>query len=784
MIFWSILAKSYAFVLGPAHWGWAWGLWAVSVLIDAWVLRNPSESATGGRRGILWREVLWLNVGAGIVGWTVGEATAYAAMRWKDGLPGAATLAALLLRGLGLPVAAATRDLHLTTMAGPLRFTASVDGLGLWLPAWVGAIGAVFLFQSAATWRAVGRKLGWIIATLTAATLIRLVMSVALFVALCDFVGYETEELPVAPFVKPGGVALLFLPVLLLCGPLFARVLRRTGSEPAAPGARLWFPVWGLGMLLFPLMLIAFWEPQGRVKSGKVLINTYHTQWSRTDRPYDREWYGADSGYNYACLKRWFEAFYEVQELKGRIQAADLEGVSVLLVYIPDRPFNEEEKRLIVEFVRRGGGLFLIGDHTNVFGSTSHLNELSEPFGFLFRDDVLFDLDEDFFQLLDVPRFRSSFLHGMSFFKFRGPASIEPTSLWTRSVMHLDHAKGLRAIYSVNNFYPPPHDDPGMTTGRFCVSAASRFGEGRVVAFGDSTIFSNFEIFYPGKYEYLLNAVHWLNHRDHPLGTFLRRCALLGAVLLVLGSLGRAPNPRQALCAMMVVLVAFQAARSVVLLGEDVRASFPMPVRPLRALFFAADADDPTYVLRAFVSQAPYDQRYDVLVQWALRTGVFSAFCVTKPEAPPGLYEHLQQSPQVEIALGLIVRGPEQLSLLRQLMLGPGAKATRLMLFFSRTLEWKTVAAILEETGILTRPDSLALAQAAGPAAEVVLNDSGRRVALAFSAERFSDQVMGFSEKVVPDANQRALFDRLFGVYDALFAPTPMTITNTLEGLP
>ena len=37
---------------------------------------------------------------------------------------------------------------------------------------------------------------------------------------------------------------------------------------------------------------------------------------------------------------------------------------------------------MVHEFVRGGGGLLLIGDHTNVFGSTSHLNEICEPLRF------------------------------------------------------------------------------------------------------------------------------------------------------------------------------------------------------------------------------------------------------------------------------------------------------------------------------------------------------------------------------------------------------------------
>jgi hypothetical protein len=767
MIFLSILAKTYAFVLGPVHLAFSLACWAAGLAADVVFFRRRHLSRER-RNGIVVRDVLLMNLGVLLVGCAVQEAFTYAAMRWKEGLPVLSSLAACLLRAIGLPAASFRGDLYVTTMSGSLSFAVSLDNLGLWIPACVASFYGVYLLLTAATLRAVLRSLGWIIGIMIIVALVRMVVATGLFLALCDFVSYETEELPVAPFVKPAMIAWMFLPFLLASWPLLTRVLPRS-AERSVASLRSSFCAWALGPVFLLLLLTAFWEPKGRMKSGKVLINTYHTQWSRTDRPYDRDWYGADSGYNYACLKRWFEVFYDVRELKARIQASDLEGVSVLIVYLPDRPFTEEERRLIVEFVRRGGGLFVIGDHTNVFGSTSHLNDLCAAFGFVFRDDVLFDQEEDFFQRLDVPRLRSSFLHGMDFFKFRGAASIQATSFSTRPVICLDNTKSLRAIYSVNNFYPPPHDHPSMKTGRFCTSVASRFGQGRVVAFGDSTSFSNFEIFYPGKYEYLLNAVHWLNHSDRLLGTFARRCGLLVACLLLAWLLFRVPHPRRWLHACVVALLAFYLARFIGLAAEHVRADFPAPLRPTQALFFASEPDDPVYVLRAFTSQASYDQRYEVFIQWILRTGAFSGFYVTGPGYRNELYAHLCQDPKAKIGLALIVRGPQQLGLLKELMKGPGAKTQRLLLAFSKQLDWETVAKTLYDSGIVSRMDALEKVKAAWPAGEVILEEGKRRLLLVFSAERFSDQAMGFSEKVTPNDAQRALFGQEFSLVDRLF---------------
>jgi len=64
----------------------------------------------------------------------------------------------------------------------------------------------------------------------------------------------------------------------------------------------------------------------------------------------------------------------------------------------------------------------------------------------------------------------------------------------------------------------------------------THLGAGRVAAFTDSTIFSNFATFEPGKAELMLGMLEWLNHRNspYPLRLFL---IVLGLPLLAFGLL-------------------------------------------------------------------------------------------------------------------------------------------------------------------------------------------------------------------------------------------------------
>ena len=762
MIFLSILAKTFALALMQLHPWLAAGLWLAGAGADLQVTRK----AAGHRR--LLGSVAWLQVAALVIGWMSAAAADYAAMRWKEGIPVFATFIDGFLSLTGLSVGSRGGHVLLTTMAGPLEFSASIDGMGLKVPFLFLAVALVWLLWSETPLRELPRKLGMIAGILLAAAIVRMGCVVLLATGLFEFVGYESEELPYRPFMDEAAAVWIYLPFLLAGGILVGRFL----SAPLFPDRpRSGVPKvlgWGGALLMLLLAGLIFWEPEGTPKAGKLVISSYHSQWSRSDRPYDREWYGADSGYNYACLKRLFEVFYPVVDATGPLTAADLDGASTLMVYDADRRFTKEEIDLVHEFVRGGGGLFLIGDHTNVFGSASNMNELCEPFGFEFRDDVLFDLDEDFHQVIDAPRPANSLWHGMSFLKLRGPTSIRPTSVWTRPVYQVGHSKSVRAIYSVNNFYPPPHDDPKMKSGTFCVSAASRYGRGRVVAWADSTIFSNFEIFYPGKYEYLLNTMNWLNHRDSIVPSLGKRMAplvLFGALAVFLL---RRREPRVWLITGVLLMAALGLARWAGLSLEQRRTTFPKVIRPSEWVIFRADAKDPGHHLKDFITAEPYDQRYEVFIQWVLRTGAFSGFHLSGSAKANGLYDHLRASGSAKTSLALIVRKPADLTQLDELgALSPRSKGP-LLLMFASSIPAEQAVESLRRSGIVKSAESLARVAQAWPAGEVVIDDAEGRLLIVANAERYSDQSMGISEKVVPDAAQRAAFSNAFGIIDRL----------------
>ena len=157
-----------------------------------------------------------------------------------------------------------------------------------------------------------------------------------------------------------------------------------------------------------------------------------------------------------------------------------------------------------------------------------------------------------------------------------------------------------------------------------------------------------------------------------------------------------------------------------------------------------------------------------------MRTGPYPGFYLLDKGSDNGFYEHMHASDATTTALGLIVRKPGDLAQLDEL----GKISTRakdpLLLMFSKTISVADAVESIKRAGLVKDANALARVAEAWPANEVVISDGERRVLVVAGAERFSDQAMGISEKVVPDAGQLALFNQAFGVIDRLFGRAPL----------
>jgi hypothetical protein len=270
--------------------------------------------------------------------------------------------------------------------------------------------------------------------------------------------------------------------------------------------------------LAFALVLsaVAFfgWHDAGREKEGRVVVEEYHSNWEWTDEAYDENWFGERSGYNYYCFYEYIGKFYQVSRNTAPISRASLAEADVLILKTPTEPYADDEVAAIRDFVEDGGGLYLIGDHTNVFGSGSNLNQVAPAFGLSFNYDCTYELAEGALSEYDAPAvLPHPAVAGLPHFLFATSCTLD--SSWLNEEIITGYGlKDLPADYSQDNFFPADTNAGLLEFGAFVQCAAAYCGKGRVVAFTDSTVYSNFWMHMPGKPELLLKSLQWLNREN------------------------------------------------------------------------------------------------------------------------------------------------------------------------------------------------------------------------------------------------------------------------------
>ncbi len=246
----------------------------------------------------------------------------------------------------------------------------------------------------------------------------------------------------------------------------------------------------------------------------RLLVDETHSDWEWAREPFDTTGFGIRAEYNYYCFVEYLGEFCDVAVRSDGVTAAALDDFDVLIVKTPTESYSAGEIDAIEEFVRGGGGLLLIGDHTNLFGMTTYLNAIGERFGMRFRCDDTFDLATGgFTSLVPMGFWTHPAMRGIWRFRFltsctvEGGPGIEPVMLG----MGLGSEDG---DYGHPNFFGNISYDLADRFGVFLQAAGRRFGRGRVLLFTDSTCFSNFCMFSPGTPEVALGLLRYVACRS------------------------------------------------------------------------------------------------------------------------------------------------------------------------------------------------------------------------------------------------------------------------------
>lgn len=344
----------------------------------------------------------------------------------------------------------------------------------------------------------------------------------------------------VSLFWNAAVTSLSFLPLFAILGsfnPIDSGVLVERFRRALLPHReRRWASV--LALILVGTLMGAsyFYLAAPGARSGEVVyVDEAHGDWESTLTPLDREWYGMASTYNYYSLYDWFSYYYDMGQIKTPLSDEVLQECDILIVKTPSKLYSGAEIEAVRRFVRRGGGLFVIGDHTNVFGMTSCLNPLIRPFGLAFNYDSTYELLTGGFTDFETSPFSlNPVMQHVEHFKFLTSCSLNvPWNAWQ---MISDTALlACQADYSTKDFFPEERYTLSSTFGAFAQAAAVPYGLGRVLVFTDSTCFSNFSVFMDGYPQFLLSVMEFLG-RQNPRFP-LRTVCLIGALVCGLVSL-------------------------------------------------------------------------------------------------------------------------------------------------------------------------------------------------------------------------------------------------------
>jgi len=378
----------------------------------------------------------------------------------------------------------------------------------------------------------------------------------------------------------------------------------------------------GLAIAFFTATI--YWNPVGARRDGRVMVVERHSNWEPTGTPYDTKSFGEPSGYNYAAIYNYLGQYYQMSRLleKDKIDEQTLAGCDVLVIKTPTTRYSPEEVKAVAQFVERGGGLLLVGDHTNFERSGTIMNDITRRMGFTFRDDLLFGFgaspyDEHFVP----PPVAHPIVQNVGPMDFAVSCSIDPGTSCGRSAVLSTGLWSMGPEYHNENYHPIPQHCPEMRYGAFIQVWAAQFGNGRAVAFTDSTIFSNFCVFQPGKAEMMLGMVEWLNH-DNP-SSFWYFGFLLLAVASTVGGLWMARGYRDRWLLLMAAGTCGWVVASLAVAATH-RLAMPVPERVRPELCAVIDRTTSDVPLSKGADTKGNGEGYGLFEQWIARTGRYT----------------------------------------------------------------------------------------------------------------------------------------------------------------
>lgn len=339
------------------------------------------------------------------------------------------------------------------------------------------------------------------------------------------------------------GLNLSFWVLMLLTLAFFAVAvlydLQEAGKRDLKPLTKVTLYV----SLILILISLSPLDPLAQKKDGQIIYDGFH--------------HGLDSAFfdndtiTHSTLRYLKTIGYNVSILDQALTPDSLKGASILVLETPEDDYTSQERENIINFVRDGGGLFVLGDHTNIMDCYNTLNPILDRFGLHLNFD---------YSMLWEPHFPS--LAGFDSMEETAGATLDSN----RSDAHVLYALKYTTWADLGDWAAENHaymgnvvPENGEEYGVLPIAISVEEGRGRVLAIANSDSMSGPNL--PYNYDFIARVMSYLNYENSFLKSTWFRVLL--AVLVLLGVYRArlaAVKPLMLSAALVLVLVQVQAA--------------------------------------------------------------------------------------------------------------------------------------------------------------------------------------------------------------------------------
>jgi hypothetical protein len=175
--------------------------------------------------------------------------------------------------------------------------------------------------------------------------------------------------------------------------------------------------------------------------------------------------------------------------------------------------FDPPEIEAITSFVRNGGSLVAIGDHTDLFGMNERLNAITSAFGITFRSDSSSDGITGGFNEWRPSSAGNASRHpvtlGLDHLQFMTPCTLQLSGT-ASPVIWVDGQTADTGDPANSSGFGALHNELRSSLGPKVFVAEALVGDGVILAIADSTPFASFALFDRDRDRFLLNAIDYL----------------------------------------------------------------------------------------------------------------------------------------------------------------------------------------------------------------------------------------------------------------------------------